>query len=94
MQEQPKGLKFNPRAPIVDKLSRLLPFRLTAAQDQVIREIYRDMISPRPMNRLVQGDVGSGKTVVGVARDRHGLRVRLPGRAHGADGNSGRAALS
>ena len=66
VQEQPKGLKFNPRAPIVDKLSRLLPFRLTAAQDQVIREIYRDMISPKPMNRLVQGDVGSGKTVVGL----------------------------
>ncbi|ULA64644.1 MAG: ATP-dependent DNA helicase RecG [Nitrospira sp.] len=66
MQEQPKGLKFNPRAPIVDQMSRLLPFRLTAAQDQVIREIYRDMISPKPMNRLVQGDVGSGKTVVGL----------------------------
>lgn len=66
VQEQPKGLKFNPRAPIVDKLSRLLPFRLTSAQDQVIREIYRDMMSPRPMNRLVQGDVGSGKTVVGL----------------------------
>ncbi len=66
VQEQPKGLKFNPRAPVVDKLSRLLPFRLTAAQDQVIREIYRDMISPKPMNRLVQGDVGSGKTVVGL----------------------------
>ncbi len=66
VKDEPKGLHFNPRTPMLEQLSRLLPFRLTPAQDQVIREIFRDMISPKPMNRLVQGDVGSGKTVVAL----------------------------
>ena len=66
VQDRPKGLRFDPRTPLVEKLNRLLPFRLTAAQDRVIREILRNMISPRPMNRLVQGDVGSGKTAVAL----------------------------
>jgi len=66
IQVQKKSLHFRPRTPVLEKLERLLPFQLTSAQDQVIREIFRDMISPRPMNRLVQGDVGSGKTVVAL----------------------------
>ena len=66
VQSEPKGLQFNPRTPLLEKLGRLLPFRLTASQDRVIREILRDMLSPRPMNRLVQGDVGSGKTAVAL----------------------------
>ncbi|MCP5162411.1 MAG: ATP-dependent DNA helicase RecG [Hahellaceae bacterium] len=41
-----------------------LPFRLTRAQQRVVREIEEDLRQPRPMLRLVQGDVGSGKTVV------------------------------
>lgn len=65
-QDRPKGLRFNPRTPLVQKLGRLLPFRLTAAQERVVREIVRDMVSSRPMNRLVQGDVGSGKTAVAL----------------------------
>jgi len=63
---QKKAVHFNPRTPLLEQLGKLLPFHLTGAQDQVIREIFRDMISPRPMNRLVQGDVGSGKTVVAL----------------------------
>ena len=43
-----------------------LPFELTAAQSRVLREIAADMTSPRRMNRLLQGDVGSGKTVVAL----------------------------
>lgn len=43
-----------------------LPFRLTAAQDRAIAEIRADLASPRPMLRLLQGDVGSGKTAVAV----------------------------
>ena len=64
--DEPKALRFNPRTSLLDQLGRLLPFRLTTAQDRVIREIFRDMISSRPMNRLVQGDVGSGKTAVAL----------------------------
>ena len=41
-----------------------MPFTLTGAQDRVIERIFEDMQSDAPMNRLVQGDVGSGKTIV------------------------------
>ncbi|HOK90429.1 MAG TPA: ATP-dependent DNA helicase RecG [Candidatus Hydrogenedentes bacterium] len=47
-------------------LPSILPYALTGAQRRVIREILEDMAAPRPMARLVQGDVGSGKTVVAL----------------------------
>ena len=56
------GCAIPPR-PMEEFLARL-PFPLTGAQRRVMEEISRDMASGRPMNRLVQGDVGSGKTVV------------------------------
>ncbi len=62
------------QAPIVGGARRLgqqllesLPFRLTRAQGRVLDEIYADLRQPHPMQRLVQGDVGSGKTVVAAA---------------------------
>ena len=44
-----------------------LPFSFTKAQTRVINEIFKDMLSPRPMTRLLQGDVGSGKTIVALS---------------------------
>ena len=50
-----------------EELSQMLPFTLTNAQDRVIGEVWSDLAKPSPMNRLVQGDVGSGKTAVAAA---------------------------
>jgi ATP-dependent DNA helicase RecG len=47
-----------------ERLKSVLPFRLTRAQERVVAEITHDLAAVRPMNRLLQGDVGSGKTVV------------------------------
>src|SRR5205809_5247781 len=52
---------------VLDKFLNALPFELTSAQLKVIAEIRRDLAAARPMNRLLQGDVGSGKTVVAIA---------------------------
>ena len=51
-------------APLADQLLNNLPFSLTTAQQRVLDEIIADMTRPHPMQRLVQGDVGSGKTIV------------------------------
>jgi ATP-dependent DNA helicase RecG len=54
-------------SPKVDtRIRKLFPFALTESQEQVIREITADLRQPIPMNRLLQGDVGSGKTVIAV----------------------------
>jgi ATP-dependent DNA helicase RecG len=49
-----------------DRLRGVLPFRLTAPQKRALKEIADDLLSPRPMNRLLQGDVGCGKTMVAL----------------------------
>ncbi|WP_414586978.1 ATP-dependent DNA helicase RecG [Scytonema sp. PCC 10023] len=55
-----------PKGELVKKFYEILPFQLTNAQARVLNEILDDLQKPVPMNRLVQGDVGSGKTVVAV----------------------------
>jgi ATP-dependent DNA helicase RecG len=61
-----KGIAFEVTDRTRDAVKRILPFPLTEAQKRVLREIADDMRSPHPMNRLVQGDVGAGKTMVAL----------------------------
>ena len=60
------GIVMESTQQLVQRLMQALPFKLTVAQQRVLQEIRRDMAAPRPMNRLVQGDVGSGKTMVAL----------------------------
>jgi ATP-dependent DNA helicase RecG len=76
-QQKYLGLRFDRVGEIFNTFySRYLPFQLTGAQKRVIKEIRKDMGSGRQMNRLLQGDVGSGKTLVAlmsmlIALDNH-----------------------
>jgi ATP-dependent DNA helicase RecG len=61
-----EGIVFTRRMHLANRLLESLAFTLTSAQRRVLEKIERDMMSPRAMNRLLQGDVGSGKTVVAL----------------------------
>ena len=63
-QRTASALKPNSERPLVAGLLSILPFDLTSAQRRVVQEIYADLAQAHPMHRLLQGDVGSGKTVV------------------------------
>ncbi|PKN73912.1 MAG: DNA helicase RecG [Candidatus Cloacimonetes bacterium HGW-Cloacimonetes-3] len=58
------GITFENKKELTTKLYKQLPFTLTGAQKAVLRELFDDMCSAKQMSRLLQGDVGSGKTVV------------------------------
>ena len=65
MRSQP-GISFAITDRVREALKRVLPFHPTAAQKRVLKEIADDMRQPSPMRRLLQGDVGSGKTIVAL----------------------------
>ena len=64
---QQHALPLSETGALFGELQKQLPFTLTTAQQKVIADIQRDLSQPSPMMRLVQGDVGSGKTIVAVA---------------------------
>ncbi len=76
-----KGIAFNVESKLVDDFLSKLPFELTSDQKRVIEEIKRDMAKETPMNRLLQGDVGCGKTIVafvaGLIAIENGYQVAL-----------------
>lgn len=65
-KKAPEGISYDEIGPLCESLYRILPFELTDAQKEAMREIRADMKSKNVMNRLLQGDVGSGKTVVAM----------------------------
>ncbi|MGQ0550968.1 MAG: ATP-dependent DNA helicase RecG [Armatimonadota bacterium] len=67
LEATPRGATYGPSGGLQSRFFSSLPFPLTGAQRRVIAEIARDMQRPVPMNRLLHGDVGSGKTVVAAA---------------------------
>src|SRR6266545_1252629 len=76
-ERKPKPARVDDR--IRESARRVLPFRLTNGQKQALKEIVDDMQRPQPMNRLLQGDVGAGKTIVAllaaVVAMENGLQV-------------------
>jgi ATP-dependent DNA helicase RecG len=60
------GVEFHVQASARQAIRKILPFHPTSAQKRVLKEIVDDMCAARPMNRLLQGDVGSGKTIVAI----------------------------
>jgi ATP-dependent DNA helicase RecG len=61
-----RGVAYRGTGALAEHLCTQLPFKLTAAQERVLAEIFENMRRPHPMNRLLQGDVGSGKTIVAL----------------------------
>ncbi|MBG7603370.1 MAG: ATP-dependent DNA helicase RecG [Actinobacteria bacterium] len=67
MERDERGFGHSVDGDLVRRFYEALPFPLTGAQERVIEEINTDLAAPHPMHRLLQGDVGSGKTIVAVA---------------------------
>ncbi len=64
--KEPKGAVIEITDRVRESLAAVLPFSLTGAQERAVKRIFDDMQSDAPMNRLLQGDVGSGKTIVAL----------------------------
>jgi ATP-dependent DNA helicase RecG len=77
--EEAAGIEHDPGGPLVGAFVGALPYELTGAQVRAIDEIQRDLATPHPMHRLLQGEVGSGKTVVAVAALLTGVQSHYQG---------------
>ena len=66
-QQETSGVSHTSDRHLLDRFLSALPFSLTRAQERAIAEIRGDLVAPHPMHRLLQGEVGSGKTVVALA---------------------------
>lgn len=58
------GIKFNIDKEYLEEINQIMPFKLTKGQKNVLLDIFNDMVKNKQMNRLIQGDVGSGKTII------------------------------
>ena len=74
LERTSRGLSHVVDGELVRRFHSALPFPLTAAQSRVIAEIEGDLAGPNPMHRLLQGDVGAGKTVVAVSTLLHAVQ--------------------
>ena len=86
-ESEVRGIKYSKDVHMSDVINTL-PFKLTKAQLRVLEEIDADMESENPMNRLLQGDVGSGKTVVAMIAAYKAVKSRLPSSNNGANNHT------
>ena len=80
VERESKGIRHVVGGELVNRFRNGLPYQLTSAQQRAIREIEADLAGPHPMHRLLQGDVGSGKTLVALSA----LLVAVEGGMQGA----------
>lgn len=80
------GIEFSKDVKMSDIINKL-PYKLTNAQTRVLEEIDNDMESQKPMNRLLQGDVGSGKTVIALISAYKCVKSRISSCYYGSNSN-------
>lgn len=93
-EEQALNHYIIPMEEPVKRFIESLPYPLTGAQKKVLSEIRQDFSGTMAMNRLLQGDVGSGKTIVAMTAMYAAVLSGLSGGADGSDRSTGTAALS
>lgn len=74
--EREKAMALKAKGDLAQKLQLSLPFELTRAQQKVFKEVVDDLQKPHPMHRLIQGDVGSGKTLVALMAASHAIEAK------------------